>query len=125
LNSCNKTTDYAVKGTFVYQNNLYLLVEIRSGVYNFSIAPKQAYTIEELGNGEKKIAEKKYVPPMTSAVVIFYSFKCDTLNPGSKAAEGEGILSIGNYLNEKIAKRHYKFTFTFTTDDYLKADTCK
>lgn len=86
--SCTKRADYAVKGTYVYVNQTDSLIGIKSGVYDFSIAPKNSYTIEELGDSEKNTSEKNYVPPMTSAVVIFNNFKCDTLDRGSKAGEG-------------------------------------
>jgi hypothetical protein len=112
-------------GTYVYVNNTDSLIEVKSGVYNFSINPNEFHTIEQTGDGSKNISEEDYVPPMTSAGIIYASTKCDTLDTGVKVGKGEGILSLENYKSEKVGDRHYKFTYTFTDIDYKKAVPCK
>ncbi len=101
------------------------MIEVKSGVYDFTINPSQSHIIEQGGEGPKDVSEKNYVPPMTSALIIYSSTKCDTLDTTNKIGTGEGIIGISNYINEKIGNRHYKFAYTFTDIDYKKALPCK
>lgn len=121
---CKKHVDYLSMGTYVYFNDTDSLIEVRSGVYDFAINSKQSYIIEQRGDGSKNVSENDYVPPMTSAGVIYAGTKCDTLNSGIKVGKGEGILNLENYKSEKIGERHYKFTYTFTEVDYKKGVPC-
>jgi len=123
--SCKKKADYLVKGIYVYINDTDSLIDVKSGVYDFKVNPKQSYTIEQVGDGSKDATEKSFVPPMTSAILIFNDSKCDTLDSGLKVGKGEGILGIENYTSEKMGERYYKFIYIFTEVDYNKAVLCE
>jgi hypothetical protein len=123
--SCKSDIDYIVNGTYVYINSTDSLIQVKSSVYDFVIKPKQAHTLVQSGDGSKDINESSYVSPMLGAVLIFYNIKCDTLNSGLNLRSGPGITGIENYNSEKVADRHYKFTYTFTQADMDKAVACE
>jgi hypothetical protein len=125
LLQCKGEVDYFVQGTYVYVNSTDSLIDVKSGVYNFKIKPNDSHKIEQGGEGSEDVSAQNYVPPMISAVVKYGNEKCDTLDSGFKVGAGEGITGISNYTSEKISKRHYKFTYTFTNLDYNKARPCK
>ena len=119
--NCKKRVDYLAIGTYVYVNNTDSLIEVKNAPYLFTIKPKESHTIEQSGDGSKDLTEKNYVAPFTGGQVIIYGNKmCDTL-----FVSKEGISGIENYKSEKIAERHYKFTYNFTDTDYKKAVPCK
>jgi hypothetical protein len=123
--SCKKNVDYFVTGTFAYINNTDSLIEVKGGTYDFKINPNESHSINQAGEGPKEVNEKSYVSPILSAVLIFNNSKCDTLDSGLNLRNGVGITGIENYTSEKVGERHYKFTYTFTEEDYNKAVLCE
>jgi hypothetical protein len=120
LCSC-KRVDYKVSADWVYINNTEYQIE--TGL--FVLSPKETVSFQQSSEGPKEIHAEDYVPiTYDSPIIIYNGDKCDTLNYGDKAGKGEGILGTQNYQYEKIGERYYKFIYTFTEDDYLKAEDC-
>lgn len=121
--SCKSDIDYVMLGDYIHVNNTDTVINI-NGNRSFKINSKQSHIINILGDGPEVVTEKNYVPPFTFVVITYNDTLCDTLTSGPKAGLGEGILGIDNYTSEKVADRHYKFTYTFTQADIDKAVLC-
>jgi hypothetical protein len=112
LIGCNtKDIDYVVKADWVYVNNSNHSIEVQ-GSKSFMLPVLETYTIHQSGEGSKDITEESYYAPLSQGAtkIIFDGNKEITIT-GS-------ITDRTNYVAEKLALRHYRFTYVFTNKNY-------
>lgn len=123
VTSCKKEVinEYPNTAEYVYLNSTPHKIKLWNG--DFELEENKSYTLKINGDGDENINEKSFVSPYNYAVILYDNILCDTVFYENN--NSDGITNIKNYTNEKLGERHYKFTYIFTNDDYLKADSCK
>ncbi len=104
--------DYVVKADWVYINDTEHTIEVK-GFYNFTLEPQGSYTIYQDGDGPEQTTEESYIAPFVFGISTI------VIDGETEIPIGDsGITDRKNYTSEKIADRHYKFTYTFTDADF-------
>jgi hypothetical protein len=131
--SCKKTTDHAMEGEFYFVNSTSHQITFSTGFEKYNLAAKATgpiFTVSDIGDKEITassfytpfIKEQAYNIPQQPIIIRFDNQKCTSINGNSGA---HNILDISSYNNEKIGERKYRFTYTFTEEDYNRATLCK
>ncbi|MFI0428201.1 hypothetical protein [Mariniflexile sp. HMF6888] len=122
--ACASDIDYVVKADFVYYNDTNYVIHLESSE---TINPNDSLKIFFESDGSKNINETGYVPPYPFnevSIIKYGESKCDFLNSGIKAGQGEGPLGIQNYEYRKLSERYYEFKYHFTEEEYNQAENC-
>lgn len=122
--SCNKIREYAQFGDFYFVNQTDYNIIYQKGLEKFNVMANSSILIRDTQDAIKEVSPNRYHtlfinynPPL---IIKFNDNKCLEFAPNSEHT----LLDIKNYVAEKIGKRTYKFTYTFTEADYNRAVAC-
>lgn len=126
LISCDE--DFEVRTEYIYHNSLDQTVIIDE--FGFLIAgPIEPYKsdtfIKPVPVSDKSYRPENFTPPIIEGVIFYGDHLCDTLDRGEVIGTGESILNSRNYEITQLGKDNFRFEYTFTEDDLVKADTCR
>ncbi|WP_412466721.1 hypothetical protein [Pedobacter sp. KLB.chiD] len=127
--SCKKKTDYAQFAEFHYVNASSKEVKVEYPLKNFTILPSERFTIKQSDVGPKTISPEVYNDPLPLYLTgekrdeIFNRIGTKCLI--STRTSQHSLININSYTVEKINDGYYKFTYTFTEEDYDRAVACQ
>ena len=130
--ACKKNTSWVAQGDFYFINETkYIISYLPDGYERFNIPPQSSIMIKDIQDNGEMVRPEYYhsplfnkgttgwVPIKDSFIIKFDNNKCwETLN------SDHSPLDIKNYVAEKTGNRAYKFTYTFTEEDYNRATAC-
>ena len=136
---CGKIiVDYAYSTEYIFVNNtshIITYMQIPNNVNSqefeqYNIGPKSSINIKRTGEGAKNMQANNFMSPFgdnnaykglgLKLIVNFDGERCWIL-----PFEGEhSPMDIKSYISEKIGHNNYKFTYTFTEEDYNRAVVC-
>lgn len=114
LFGCSTKTDYDALTTWEFKNASSYAIEVNGGIderFNFSLAKDANHSFDITVGTGKEVTVASFISP--------YIPESTTLK-----LDGERIVTISNitdrehYIAERVAERHYKFTYTFTDADF-------
>lgn len=109
FSGCKAEKDYVVKADWVYINNSSQSLKV-TGLEVFDLDVAATKTLSYNIDGPETVAESNYVAPFksgTTKIIVAGREFTDT-----KITDRE------HYIAERVAERHYKFTYTFTDADF-------
>lgn len=106
LTACNKEIDYVVEAEWIYINSSAHTVEV-AGRHNFTIEPGSSHTINQRGEGGENPGRDSFAPPLNSGTTVVVGGKSEIVMSG-------GFTDLANYSVEQLAKRRFRFTYSFT-----------
>lgn len=107
--------DYSALTTWEYINESSYPLKIEGGedVLDFNLAKEAGHSFEIKYRTEKDISEATFTSPYDSAATKI-------IIAGERIVTASNITDRENYIAEKIAERHYKFTYIFTDADFAE-----
>ena len=129
LNSC-KDHFFSIVGEYQFVNETNYSVTYSSSYEKFNVAPNSAVVIMENGRGSGKegIREADFVSPLfslSSADILTIKFDQTRCLTDVKVDDKHSVRNIKNFRITKMGNNHYKFTYTFTEEDYNRAMACQ
>lgn len=123
--SACKKVNYAQFGEFYFVNETNHSISFEKGLEQFNLAPKAVFFIKQTQDSGKDPSVSIYQSPIMKLSNGLVNIKFDMNKCIAVTYYTEhSILDIKNFISEKISKRTYKFTYTFTEADYNRAVTC-
>ena len=119
--------EWTRQGEFDLVNSTTRTVVIADPNKTYEILPGATLHISQVQPSNKEVVPQSYEDPITQEVgprqsmTVKIGDKCLTATKNSQ----NSILNIASYQNQKIDERSYKFTYTFTDEDYKRAGDCK
>lgn len=119
--------EWTRQGEFDIVNATTRTVSITDPNKTYEILPGTTLHISQVQPSNKDVVPQSYEDPITQEVgprqslTVKIGDKCLIATKDSQ----HSILNIASYQNQKIDERSYKFTYTFTDDDYKRAGDCK
>jgi len=125
MNSCAKVA-YAQFGKFYFVNNTNHRITYDKGLEAFNVGPNETIIVSQIQDSGKSVIQSSYISPflLRSNGLITIRFDNNKCLIDEKRGDPHSVMDISNYIPEKIDKRTYKFTYTFTEADYNRAVTC-
>lgn len=126
--SCGKIREYVKYSEFVYVNQTSHVITFPKGIVTINIKPNETISskISEEG-ADKNLTRDSYLTTPKAfdtfdvyKIMYFDNLRCLDLSKDFEHSPAE----LKNYVAEKIGKRTYKFTYTFTEADYNRAVAC-
>jgi len=126
LLSCGKIRHEPVKNAeFHFVNNTKHTITYNYGLDRFNLKPDNFLIFKEEQSATNGRGAETYLTPFKvlafDVTLTFDELKCLLISPTGAF----GPLNIKNYVAEKIDKNTYKFTYTFTEEDYNRATVCQ
>lgn len=124
--SCAKK-EWTRQGEFDLVNSTTRTVVIADPNKTYEILPGAILHISQVQPSNKEVVPQSYEDPITQEVgprqslTVKIGDKCLIATKNSQ----NSILNIASYQNQKIDERNYRFTYTFTDEDYKRAGDCK
>lgn len=128
IESCKKV-EYVKHGEFHFINNSSHHIIYQSYLEKYNLKPGSSVIIKITQNGaEKKPTDNDYDPPFIKEIgfkipltIYFDDKKCWKVNLDTEHSP----INIKSYTKHgKIGYRTYKFTYTFTEEDYSRTTDC-
>lgn len=119
-----------VKHEFVHDAEFYFInktdhhISYNYGLDKYNLNPSETRVFREEQGSVRNIDKATFSTPFKvttfDVTLTFDGTKCLVVSPTGTF----GPLNIKNYVAEKTGKRAYKFTYTFTEEDYNRATPC-
>mgnify|MGYP004574514223 CR=1 FL=1 len=114
---CTTRTDYHGWATweFINESGHSLKVETDDKELNFELTKGGGHSFELYYGTGKEIDESTFDSP-------YQRVATKIILDGEKEVTQTGITDRKNYIAEKIESRHYKYTYTFTDEDFKEKE---
>jgi len=125
--SCKKRIEYAQMGYFTYFNQTPYTIKLDYTSFSFIIEPNKSYTFSQNQDAIENVSADTFNEPLSRLVnrtTPELTFKIGDKCFKSTSTSMHSVLNLKNYIAEQIGSRTYKFTYTFTDEDYNRAVTC-
>lgn len=123
--ACSKKTEFSQEGDFYFVNETNYDITFGNGLEKFNVSPKSTTFVADMQDSDGSPTSASYQSPLMAIsrgglTIKFNADKCLVTDFYTE----HSVLDIKNYLAEKLSKRKFKFTYTFTEADYNRATTC-
>ena len=129
--SCSKKTiSWTQRAEFNFINQTNYNITFPKGLEAYNIKPKASIVVIRGQDGGEEVTATSYYSPFDvdfirksiddPLTIKFDNIKCLAITQNSE----KSFFIITNYVAERIDKRTFKFTYTFTEADYNRAVTC-
>lgn len=124
ISSCKKYYDKT--GHFVFVNKTSHSITYPTLFEEYNILPNSTIIIKQSQDGTKSLDVSSYFSPflMRTKGPITIKFDANKCLLNSSSNTIHSVLDIRSFEAEKVDKFNYKFTYTFTEADYIRAIAC-
>ncbi|TDG35475.1 hypothetical protein EZJ43_12670 [Pedobacter changchengzhani] len=125
-----KITEYSKQAEYVFINKTAYSITYIKNSETYNVGPSATMTVKITTDGSENVQASEYMSPFGDNEAyknsgIKFIVKFDGNRCWEPPFEGShSPLDIKSYSNERIATNNYKFTYTFTDDDYNRAVNC-
>ncbi|WP_412466720.1 hypothetical protein [Pedobacter sp. KLB.chiD] len=127
VNCGKRSVDYVQYAQYEFINKTQYsikVIESRSPDISFKIDKGSTYSLlREQDGSDKIVTEQSYISPFFSSQVIIEFDNTRCLNMTSQSEKS--VFNLENYSSIRMNSRKYKFTYTFTEQDYDRAVACQ
>lgn len=117
FSSC--VVDGVLSYEYIYVNstNHTIVIKEENRTIDHIIKPDSTYSIGATTHANRRIDPNSLQPTLMDTIV-YDNIKCQYLD------YTEGVNSLSNFVINVIGRNNYKYIYTFTKEDYLKAEDC-